>query len=327
MFLKNLNPIVKKTLIAFILAIICVTLILLIYYLGTPGKILGSIIFSFICIFAIFEFIKPFDIPTWTKFIIPCSGVFIMLIPFNTQFLNFINVDNDKLAAVGDNQPYKNILVELIGEQFKFSVGGVPGIGFPILAVMIFIPCLFTKNYRNIFSTFIVILIAVIIICFSIKFLFYFTILQFSLTLILLFGVILTDTMAYFGGRLLGNKIFKRKLAPNISPNKTIEGAIIGFIASSAFLFLIFGLEKAQITGGINFGKIGDVNRWTLLFVAPFAVPILSIIGDLLFSLVKRKLSIKDFSSLIPSHGGLLDRFDSTILVFFIFPLFIAFAQ
>lgn len=232
-----MNPVAKKSLIALILAIICTIMICLIYYLGTPGKILGAIIFTLIAIFMIFEFIKPFDIPTWIKFIIPISGIFVMLIPFNKDFENFINIANKDLSNV--------FLIELLQKQFLFSVADIPGIGFPIMAGIIFIPCLFIKNRRKIMPTFLTILVAVIIICFAIKFFFYFTILQFSLTLVLIFSIVLVDTFAYFGGKLFGNKIFKRKLAPNISPNKTIEGAIIGYIISCSFLFLIFGLEYA----------------------------------------------------------------------------------
>lgn len=327
-----MNPVAKKSLMAILVAIICTTFILLTYYLGMPGKILGSIVFTLIGIFVIFEFIKPFEIPKWTKFIIPLSAIFIMLMPFDHDFLNFIRVDNSELTNLkplpGGGEPeYKFILIDLIGRQFMFFVANIPGIGFLIVALFILVPCLFIKNKKKIISTFLIILTAIIIICFAIKFIFYLLILQFSLTLVILFAVMLTDIFGYFGGKFFGNKLFKRKLAPNISPNKTIEGALIGFIVSCLFLFLIFGLEILRIPGGINFGKLGNINKWALLFVTPFAIPIISIIGDLLFSFVKRKLEIKDFSNLIPSHGGILDRFDSTILVFFIFPFFIAFVQ
>lgn len=240
-----------------------------------------------------------------------------MLIPFNKEFENFINIANKDLS--------NDFLINLLKNQFQFSVADIPGIGFPIMAGIIFIPCLFIKNRRKIMPTFLTILVAVIIICFAIKFFFYFTILQFSLTLVLIFSIVLVDTFAYFGGKLFGNKIFKRKLAPNISPNKTIEGAIIGYIISCSFLFLIFGLEYAGGYWGVNFGKLGTVNELVLLIVPPLTVPIIAIFGDLLFSFTKRKLSIKDFSNLIPSHGGSLDRFDSMILVFFLFPLLIGF--
>lgn len=326
MFLEKLNPVAKKSLFAFIIAFFCTTLILLIYFLGTPGKILGLVVFSIIAIFTIYEFCKPFNIPLWTKIIIPLSTIFIILTPLNNEFLDFINTPNKDLISLDPNSKFANILIDLVREQFKFSIANIPGIGFPILAGMIFIPCLFAIDKKKILSTFLILLVGIILITFSIKFLLYLTILQFSLVLTLVAAVILTDTFAYFGGKLFGNHFFKRKLAPKISPNKTIEGAIAGYVISAMFLFLIFGLNFAQVSGGINFGKIGLINPLFLLLTVPPFIPLIAILGDLLFSYIKRKLEVKDFSNLIPSHGGILDRFDSLILVIFIFSFFISFA-
>ncbi len=326
MSLKNMNPVAKKSLFAFIIAIFCVTLIMLIYYLGTPGKILGLVIFTLISVFTIFEFSNSFKIPIWAKFFIPLSGAFIMLTPFNTDFINFIITPNNELTSLEPGSKFEDILIILLRDQFMFSVNDIPGIGFPILATIILIPCFFIKDKSKIISTFLTLLLGIILITFSIKFLFYLIILQFSLIITLILSVVLVDTFAYFGGKLFGNKLFKKKLAPNISPNKTIEGAIIGYFVSCAFLFIIFGLNFAQIPGGINFGKLGGINTWILLFVAPISIPIVAIMGDLLFSFTKRKLEIKDFSNLLPSHGGILDRFDSLILVVFIFSFCISFA-
>ncbi|MGL6125029.1 MAG: phosphatidate cytidylyltransferase [Metamycoplasmataceae bacterium] len=326
MFLEKMNPVAKKSLFALIVAILCVTLILLIYYLETPGKILGIISFSLIAMFTIYEFCKPFDIPKWIKFVIPLSTIFIILTPFNSEFLQFINTPNSELVSLDPDSEFLNILVDLVKEQFKFSIWDIPGIGFPILAGMIFVPCLFLKNKRKIFPTFLILLIGTILITFSIKFLMYFTILQFSLTLTLIAAVVIVDTLAYFGGKLFGNKLFKIKLAPKISPNKTIEGAIIGYTFSAAFLFTIFWLNFIQIPGGINFGKLGSIDPLVILLTVPFFTPITAILGDLLFSFAKRKLEIKDFSNLIPTHGGILDRFDSLILVLFVFGFFMCFA-
>lgn len=103
-----------------------------------------------------------------------------------------------------------------------------------------------------------------------------------------------TDTGAYFLGRFLG----KRKLAPNISPNKTIEGAV-GGILFSIIAVLIF-------TSIIH--KINIV--W--IIYAIFA-SIISMAGDLFESSIKRDMGVKDSGNLIPGHGGILDRFDSLL--------------
>ena len=109
------------------------------------------------------------------------------------------------------------------------------------------------------------------------------------------------DSSAYFAGNYLG----KHKLCPNISPNKTIEGAVAGVVGGtlSALLFgLIFKLIYGDVT--VYYGVlllIGVLNS------------IISIFGDLIFSIIKRSCKIKDFGSIMPGHGGLLDRFDSVL--------------
>ncbi|MGL5205304.1 MAG: phosphatidate cytidylyltransferase [Metamycoplasmataceae bacterium] len=327
MFLEKMNPVAKKSLFAIITAILFVTLILLIYYLETPGKIFGIITFTILGILALYEFCHPFNIPKWAKFIIPLTTIFIILTPFNETFIEFINTPNSELTSLNPESPYADILVELIRDQFNFSVSEITGIGFPVVGIMILVPCLFSKERKKIIPNFFALLIGTILITFSLKILFYLLILQFSLTVTLISSVIIVDILGYFGGKFFGNKIFKRKLAPKISPNKTIEGAIIGHLVSAAFLFLIFWLNFLQIPGGVNFGKLAStIDPVVLLITIPFFTPIIAILGDLLFSFVKRKLQIKDFSNLIPSHGGFLDRFDSLILVLFVFGIFICFA-
>lgn len=118
-----------------------------------------------------------------------------------------------------------------------------------------------------------------------------------------------TDIGAHGVGTLMG----KHKLCPTISPNKTIEGAvggtIVGAIIGTVMLalvehhygFSIFGIEN-QIVGII------------LIFVVSVIITILGQIGDLIASKLKREFGIKDYSNLFPGHGGVMDRFDSTLI-------------
>ncbi len=106
-----------------------------------------------------------------------------------------------------------------------------------------------------------------------------------------------TDIFAYFGGMLFG----KRKLCPEISPKKTWEGSFIGLGVGSLvgvlvyyFLFSVFNLK---------------------IVVATILLSIVGQIGDLVMSKVKRENGIKDFSNIMPGHGGILDRLDSLIFV------------
>ena len=105
------------------------------------------------------------------------------------------------------------------------------------------------------------------------------------------------DTGAYFIGRALG----KHKLYPAASPNKTIEGAIGGVVFAAVVLPIMTAL--------------GWANPRALDFVAlPLIVSVIGQSGDLLESLMKREVQVKDTSAILPGHGGFLDRFDSLLL-------------
>ena len=129
-----------------------------------------------------------------------------------------------------------------------------------------------------------------------------------SLILIAVMISVATDAFAFFAGKVLGrNKIF-----PIISPNKTLEGTIGGVVSSvvinSLMITLIFQ----------NSLKTLDVIMLSLMI---FICAVAAVFGDLLISSIKRQANLKDTGSLIPGHGGLLDRIDSHILcipVFFV---------
>lgn len=115
----------------------------------------------------------------------------------------------------------------------------------------------------------------------------------------------MTDTGAFFSGKMFG----KHKLAPNISPKKTWEGAIGGFI----FCMLVVSGVAYLLTGPLNILPF-DVN-WVYLLVITAIGSVISMIGDLSFSVIKRAFDIKDFGNIMPGHGGVLDRFDSSLFV------------
>lgn len=117
----------------------------------------------------------------------------------------------------------------------------------------------------------------------------------------------LADVGAFFAGNFFG----KHKLCPEISPKKTVEGLVGGFVFNIAamlvcgWLFTLFWAEK---------GETVTVSYLSLALIG-LGGAALSVVGDLSFSIIKRSCHIKDFSEILPGHGGILDRFDSVIFV------------
>jgi phosphatidate cytidylyltransferase len=121
--------------------------------------------------------------------------------------------------------------------------------------------------------------------------------------------IVISDSAQYYCGRAFG----RRKLAPSISPKKTVEGAI----------------------GGVLFGTAAMAGIGMRVFTAPLLVLILvgativalGIVGDLFESLLKRSADVKDSSTLIPGHGGVLDRIDSWLFASPVYYVFVRYLQ
>ncbi|PYS54108.1 MAG: phosphatidate cytidylyltransferase [Acidobacteria bacterium] len=119
---------------------------------------------------------------------------------------------------------------------------------------------------------------------------------------LLLFAIIWAgDSAAYYGGRALG----RHQLAPRISPKKTIEGSVAGLLAS--------------VTVGTACGVLFLGEPWLNLIVISAVTAVVGQLGDLAESVLKRSAGVKDSSSILPGHGGILDRLDS---LFFAAPVF-----
>ena len=125
-----------------------------------------------------------------------------------------------------------------------------------------------------------------------------------------------TDTFAYFCGMLFGRG-GKHKLLPDVSPKKTVEGAV-GGVVFCVIAMVVFGLIVNNIKSGLqaNYG---------MLIVGGLLASVVSQVGDLCMSVIKRNYGIKDYGKLFPGHGGVLDRFDSVLAVSIVLASFCSF--
>jgi phosphatidate cytidylyltransferase len=123
------------------------------------------------------------------------------------------------------------------------------------------------------------------------------------------------DIVAYATGRLLGGKFFQRKLAPAISPGKTWEGAFGGIIGVVVLALVWRALDTGNSPDQSSlYTRVGS-GGLIFLLVAMLLLGAMSVVGDLVESLMKRSVGVKDSSALLPGHGGVLDRIDALLPV------------
>ena len=120
------------------------------------------------------------------------------------------------------------------------------------------------------------------------------------------------DTCAYFAGRAFG----KHKLCPKVSPKKTVEGAVGGVLGTMLFGVIITVVYSvvADRTEAFTQSNIG-VSMYLIIALLGVVAAVLGIYGDLFASVVKRQCGIKDYGTIFPGHGGILDRFDSVMFI------------
>ena len=119
-----------------------------------------------------------------------------------------------------------------------------------------------------------------------------------------LFAAWLTDCFAYFAGSFLG----KHKMCPNISPKKTVEGAVVGVIGGVLSCVILFAVYDRY------FFEIHSMNYIEVIVIS-LLLTLIGMIGDLAASVIKRNFGVKDYGNVVPGHGGVMDRFDSGLFV------------
>ena len=125
----------------------------------------------------------------------------------------------------------------------------------------------------------------------------------------------MADIGAYFAGRAFGGKFFSRKLAPTISPGKTWEGVLGGLVAVFVCAGLWMQVEHLMQPDSSSIYALVWQRGWWMAALSLLWLAAWSVVGDLVESLIKRSVGVKDSSQLLPGHGGVLDRLDALLPV------------
>lgn len=226
-------------------------------------------------------------------------------------FMEMIKVRNRKNII-----PNINVAISLIGYVLLVVFSVVNSTSFLIdyrLLVIVFLLCFVpliinNKGKYDVDDAFFLVA-SIIFLGVSFRYLIVVRNLNIHYLIYILLTTIMSDTFAHF----FGTKIGRVKLCPNVSPNKTVEGMIGGTIFGTfipTVYFLTFISQSANVFLTI-------VMSLTLSLIAQF--------GDLVFSAIKRKYGVKDYGNIMPGHGGVLDRLDSTIFAILAFAFFASF--
>lgn len=216
-----------------------------------------------------------------------------------------LKISHEKIPDLINLISFIAILLLIFSEYDGYSIMfGLTYKGLAITILSLLIPCLF---YKNKYSTHDAFYLIGCVIFLGLIFNSIILIRNISIWRLVYLSLIVTinDIFAYLIGALIGKHKFSK-----ISPNKTIEGTVAGLIVSTIISTIFY----------IN--AIGNTNIIKLIFLT-MLISLSGQIGDLVFSKIKRENNIKDYSNLIPGHGGVLDRIDSLIFAVLTYTLII----
>ena len=212
-----------------------------------------------------------------------------------------INIDNEKLNIFIKILSYISLILITLNERFNIGLEK----SICLSTILLFLPIVFYDKDNYNFKNACIIFSKTLFLGFVFSLIRAIRVEDIWLFLFLFVIAATTDTVAY----IIGSKFGKKRICPKVSPKKTLEGSISGTLSSIivSTIFYIFFVDPAAN-----------------ILITAFVVLILSIIGqlgDLFFSQIKRYFGVKDFSNIMPGHGGILDRLDSLIFITICFTL------
>ncbi|MDI4567727.1 MAG: phosphatidate cytidylyltransferase [Mycoplasma sp.] len=325
--LNNFNGDLKKRLIGIgLISIIILPIILLSVFshsvettwLKVFQKISITLIVSAISIYGFYEILNNFTNSKIINFIY--STVLILGV-------YFLDVHLKKWQPL--------LFLELLDSSITLDWFYIKRFGFNTIIYLFIIVCslvyfiLNWDTFNKVQNSLAVLILALTIVFFS-KGMVYLLIIKPWYSFYLFVLVFLYDVFSYFGGRLIAPYFKQYLFFPKISPNKTIIGALSGFMASLVFSITFLSLIHEQnqsnsmpIISHLSRLVEAKINFYIIIFFFSFFFSLAPISGDLFFSYIKRALTIKDFSSLILGHGGVFDRFDGLAFTTFVFVIMI----
>ncbi len=264
-------------------------------YAFEPGRIIGLIIYLLIAMLGLFEVFKAVGMHKYTAMALATA-----IIPF--VVLNWAPFSDFVTGARADDSLPSMLLSSL--KEWKIYL---------IVILASLLPFVVDDNYRRQKMVIVRHLIVILVLLLTGVFAKSIWVMNINSLWRVLFFVgiaIIADTFAYAGGMLFGKKWFGgKKFAPQLSPKKTWAGFAVGVSSSIIFSVLVgyFGNIWSDFKGNDEI-IVSVLGGLFLSMVAPY--------GDLAFSAIKRYVNIKDFSNLIPGHGGVYDRIDALAVVF-----------
>ncbi len=232
------------------------------------------------------------------------------LIGFYLKFLdsydyNFLTTFIDNVTSSGDSSLEISLFTGYQEGKDLFLFISLIVVAFDLVFIL-----LNSYEEKDIKDSLIMIVVSNLLFAFFISIFYIDLVFNWSVLFLIMLTTASTDVFAYLGGKKFG----KTKAFPNISPNKTTEGLYIGVI--SGFLLGMILLTFIVYLPTSNLTSLPNYSEGTPLFFLMMIVLVISILsplGDLVFSKIKRAYDKKDFSNLLPGHGGMLDRIDSHI--------------